>query len=115
MRSQVLGGVDPRRLPNRGPQAILARTPLERQVLAPGGTGMFATATPAPQLPGPQAAQRPGTNLVQPLPKVTQPGIDTSIATAIPKTTPPADGVPQMSQINGWMSPGKNFNISQIP
>jgi hypothetical protein len=111
MRNQVLG-VDPRRLPNRGPQAILARNPLERQVM--GSPGVFATATPAPTaLPGlERAVQRPGTNLVQPVTQPKAPGLDPAIATAIPKTPTPSDGIPQMSQISGWLSPGKNFSIN---
>jgi hypothetical protein len=63
--------------------------------------------TNLPQAQTPQP--RPGTNVTQTPIKVTQPGVDTSIATAIPGT--PDDGVPKMAPISGWMTPGANFQI----
>jgi hypothetical protein len=120
------------RLPIQGPQAAIARNALEQRILgSQQGTGVFATATPAPsagiqtshsgtstldlisQQAAKQAAKQAATtNVVQPIAAPSMPGIDPAIATAVPGA--PSTGIPQMPQISGWTSPGRNFTISQV-
>jgi len=118
-----------RPLPDKGPQAVIARNNLEQAILGlnrptrTGDTGVFATATPAPGV-GVQTSHRgtspldfirqqaAKTNVVQPTDAPKQPGIDPAVATAVPGA--PSTGIPQMPQISGWSSPGANFSISQV-
>jgi len=94
------------------PKPIIPQNPVEQQVLA--------GAAKNPQAGGLVTDLRglnkptPGTNVINPIPSATPPGLAPGIATAVPNITPPADGIPQMGQVSGWMSPGKNFSYGQI-
>jgi hypothetical protein len=102
-----LGG----RMPDRGPWAQRAQDELRNRILGatlpaqplPTG-GTLAIAQPAGQ-----PATKPGTNVTASPVKITQPGIDPALSTAIPEAK--TDGVPKLAPMSGWMSPGGNFQI----
>ncbi len=92
-----------------------SRTPFERSILTMGTPGIT---TPKTVLPADGAGAileqqagkplvTPGTNVVQQPVKVTQPGIDADIATAIP--TAKDEGIPKMNTLSGWLTPGANL------
>ena len=107
MQNRVLAG----QAPAPKPVVNSLRSPLERSILSMGSsapvikpvlnTDGASVLNPEPVKP------QPGTNVIPTPVKVTQPGIDTNIATAIP--TANDEGIPKMTSLSGWMTPGANL------
>lgn len=133
--------VDPRRLPTKGPQALAAhqqqqsvldmilhgrtmedyktwaqKNPMQAAREAFKQRAIAAKAAPvAPITHGDTLSARVmGTNSVTATPvKITQPGVDTAITTAVPQT--PSDGIPRMTPMSGWTTAGSNFRTPALP